>query len=79
MPLQPRKTLQKANKRTGRYAHLPNFKEMLKACDLSQSELAERLDVYPSTVSAWANGKREVPGAAMAYLELLFAIRRLPT
>jgi DNA-binding transcriptional regulator YiaG len=70
--------LQKANKRTGRYAHLPNFKDLLRLCDISQSELAQRVDVYPSTVSAWANGKREVPGAVMAYLELLAAIRRLP-
>jgi DNA-binding transcriptional regulator YiaG len=39
--------------------------------------LANRIDVYPSTVSTWTTGKTKTPGAVIAYLELLATIKRL--
>jgi DNA-binding transcriptional regulator YiaG len=46
-------------------------------CSLTNAELAKRIDVFPSTVSAWTTGKRSTPGAVIAYLELLATIKRL--
>ena len=43
---------------------------------ISQAELARKCDVAPSRVSAWATGKSKPPGAAIAYLRLLAAVRR---
>jgi transcriptional regulator with XRE-family HTH domain len=47
-------------------------------CSLTNAELAKRVGVFPSTVSAWTNGKtKKVPGSVIAYLELLATIKRL--
>lgn len=47
------------------------FRAAMKALGLSQRDLAFRLGVALSTVSAWATGKVPVPKYASAYLELL--------
>ena len=47
------------------------LRSTLKALDMSQSELSDRLGVALSTVSAWATGKAPVPQYATAYLVLL--------
>jgi DNA-binding transcriptional regulator YiaG len=44
-------------------------------CDMTGAELARRVDVFPSTVSAWVNARTDVPGAVLAYLTLLSKVR----
>lgn len=53
------------------------FRAAMKALGLSQRDLASRLGVALSTVSAWATGKAPVPKYASAYLELLAAVAPL--
>lgn len=62
-----------ANTRTGRNARLAN---LMSEAGLTGAELARRIDVDKSTVSAWRTGARPVHGAAIAYLELLVAVLR---
>lgn len=49
-----------------------NFDDLLARSGLSRAELARRLRVHPATVSRWGE---EVPGYALAYLELYVSIR----
>lgn len=59
------------------YSGKPNNKlvSMLADCNLTSAELARRVDVFPSTVSAWVTGKATPPGAVFAYLDLLAKVR----
>ena len=43
----------------------------------SQVRLAERLGVHKNTVSLWARGKAEIPGPAVAYLNLALRVAAL--
>ncbi len=43
---------------------------------LSGAELGRRVRVSENTVSRWRTGQTEVPGAVIAYLELLATIRK---
>ena len=36
-----------------------------------QTQLAERIEVTPDTVSRWCSGKRKAPKVVLLYLELL--------
>ena len=49
----------------------PEFRSTLKALGMSQRELARRLGVAVSTVSAWATGKTPVPTYVPVYFALL--------
>lgn len=55
----------------------PTIVGLMKLCDITGAQLAERVDVYPSTVSHWVTGKTEPPGAVYAYLELLAKVRAI--
>ena len=48
-------------------------------CGLTGAQLARRVDVHESTVSHWRTGEHAAPGAVLAYLELLAAVRRAAT
>jgi transcriptional regulator with XRE-family HTH domain len=56
------------------YSVSPKIKVLMDECGITGAELARRIDVFPSTVSAWVGGK-PVPGAVIAYLELLTKVR----
>ena len=43
-------------------------------CNFSLSELAERLDVSRQIISAWENGKKEIPEARKEQLAEFFGI-----
>lgn len=43
----------------------------------SQAELARRIDVHPNTVSHWVTGKRPIPGAVKAYVDLALKVKGL--
>lgn len=62
------------NKASGLYSE---FTKLMAETDLSGAELARRIDVFPSTVSSWATGKVDPPGAVMAYLRLLSQVKRV--
>ncbi len=64
-------------KATGAHSGNPNFAALLADAGISASELARRIDVFPSTVSTWTTGKTTPPGAAIAYLKLLAKVRAL--
>lgn len=49
-----------------------NFREKLKSIGWSQAELAGRLGVLQSTVSAWANNP---PAYAVAYVDLALELK----
>jgi len=51
-------------------------KIVCKELDISQKELAERLDVPQSTISRWASNE-EIPRMAQKYLELLLETKDL--
>lgn len=51
------------------------FEMLMNDSELSQSELARRIEVSPNTVSNWATGKTKVPGAVLAYLTLLVRVK----
>lgn len=53
------------------------FRDLMSETGLTSAELAKRIDVSPNTVSAWMTRKREIPGAAFAYVELLASISRV--
>lgn len=67
----------KANVASGPYSGIPKITALLAESGLSAAELARRIDVFPSTVSAWQSGKHETPGAVVAYLSLLAKVRAL--
>lgn len=50
-----------------------NLKPTLSKLGLSQSELAQLLDVSARTVNQWARGDKVLPGAVAGYLRLLLA------
>lgn len=53
----------------------PEFRNLLAAAELNQSQLAVILGVAPNTVSRWANETIPVARYAVAYLDLLAGIR----
>lgn len=55
-----------------------DLKFAIKALGWSQATFAARIKTHPNTVSKWATGQTEVPGAVAAYLELAMAVRALP-
>jgi len=61
---------------SGQY-HKSVLNDMMRECRLSGAKLAERVSVHPNTVSNWRNGKTPIPGAVIAYLELLAKVRSL--
>jgi DNA-binding transcriptional regulator YiaG len=71
----PRATLRNAKDFPSQYSDFPN---LLGACGLSSADLARRVGVHPSTVSSWTTGRARPPGAVIAYLRLLAAIRGAP-
>jgi DNA-binding transcriptional regulator YiaG len=64
-------------KSSARHSGNPNFPTLLSDAGITASELARRIDVFPSTVSTWTTGKTTPPGAVIAYLELLAKVRAI--
>ena len=60
-----------------RYSGKPNMVVLMKAAGVTGAQLAQQVDVFQSTVSNWRTGKSSVPGAVIAYLELLAKVRAL--
>ena len=60
---------------SGQHARSTKLKALMADCDMTGAELARRVDVFPSTVSAWVNARTDVPGAVLAYLTLLSKVR----
>lgn len=54
----------------------PRYLDLMGKTGLSGAELARRVRVSENTASHWRTGKTEVPGAVIAYLELLATIRK---
>lgn len=54
-----------------------DLKATLAGLGWSQRAFADRIDVDPDTVSRWATDKSEMPGAAVAYLNLAVRVRDL--
>lgn len=50
------------------------IKNYLEKLHLSQTDLAELLEVTTRTVSLWATEQREIPGPVKAYLRLLISV-----
>lgn len=57
--------------------HKSSLNALMNDCQLSGAKLAERVNVHPNTVANWRNGKTPIPGAVLAYLELLAKVRSL--
>lgn len=55
-------------------ADIRDFRSLLSRAGMSQSELARRLGVFPSTVSGWGD---DPPEYALTYLELYVSMRRI--
>lgn len=53
------------------------LRRALADCRITGAELGRRIDVHANTVTAWTSGKRPVPGAVMAYLDLLAKVKAL--
>ena len=53
------------------------LKRLLVTTGLSQGRLAKLIDAHPNTVSRWASGRCEVPGAVLAYLRLYRDVKAL--
>lgn len=49
----------------------------LRVLGWSGAELARRIDVHGNTVSAWRTGRRALPGAVRAYVELVLEVSAL--
>ena len=59
------------------YPRNQDFRRLMREIAMKGAELARRVDVHPNTVSCWATDRSEVPGAVLAYLELLAKVRAL--
>lgn len=62
------------SRRAGIEKNSIRLRQRLSDVGLSQAELARRMDVTERTVSLWTTGKGRVPGAVLAYLDLLAEI-----
>lgn len=60
---------------SAQYSGKPKIITLMAECEVSSADLARRVDVFPSTVSAWVTGKATPPGAVFAYLKLLAKVR----
>jgi DNA-binding transcriptional regulator YiaG len=67
--------------RNAKKSTIPNarFANLMHETGLSGAQLARRVGVHESTVSHWRTGLHDVPGAVIAYLDLLAQVRRLVT
>lgn len=53
------------------------FTSLLAEADMSQRDLAKRLDYSDRAVSFWATGKQEPPKVVIEFLKLYVGLRRL--
>jgi DNA-binding transcriptional regulator YiaG len=53
------------------------FGDLMAECGFTVETLSSRIGVHRNTVSKWANGKTKPPGAAVAFLETLAAVKRI--